>query len=290
MSRSFLMPLLVLAVAACRADEDSRAGPGTFTLPLQHAGEDREAIVYVPESYDPDQPSPVLLHFHGFGGMAADHLDWADFRPQAEAHGFILVVPQGSLLEGETHWNTSPLGGDNKSEAEDFGFVEALLDEIAVPYAIDPTRVYAAGYSNGGMFAHALACYRSERIAGIAAVSGVMLDDVGACDAPPTAVIILHGTSDFVLPYEGGDGWPSTAEAVDYWVGQNGISGTPATETRGDVESFVYTGGTAGMEVHHHKVNGGDHVWLDLEFASTNDVIWDFLSRFDRDGALVSGR
>ncbi|MDG0973170.1 MAG: hypothetical protein P8O07_03345, partial [Crocinitomicaceae bacterium] len=65
-------------------------------------------------------------------------------------------------------------------------------------------RIYAVGYSNGGMMAYGLANYRSDLIAAVASVSGVMLD----CTRPtshPMPIVHLHGTSDGVLPYNGGN-------------------------------------------------------------------------------------
>jgi polyhydroxybutyrate depolymerase len=258
-----------------------------FTLPIQHGGIDREAIVYVPESYTAEQASPVLLNFHGFGGTAEDHMLWADMRPQADAENFIVVYPQGSLLDGDSHWNTSPPSDDNKSGADDFGFIEALLDEISAPYTVDRDRIYAAGYSNGGMFAFAMACYRSDQIAGVASVSGAMLDDIGeSCTSPPTSIITLHGTEDEVLGYDGGYGFRSAEALVDYWLGVNGIDSEPSVDAGAQLESFRYTGGTQGTEVHHHRVIDGGHVWFELETEDTNDLIWTFLARFSTEGRL----
>jgi len=263
-------------------------GPGTFDLALEHGGEEREAVVHVPDSYSSDRAVPLVLNFHGFGGTAASHMEWADMRPQAAEEGFILVYPQGSLLDGEPHWNTSPPGPDNKSSADDFGFVEALIDEISGPYAIDADRIYVAGYSNGAMFSFGLACYRSDLVAAVASVSGAMLDDVGElCTPPPTSVITLHGTADEVLSYDGGIGFRSAEGVVDYWLDVNGIEAEPETDAGANqVESFRYLGGVSGTEVHHHRVVGGGHVWFELEGADTGEWIWDFVSRFGRDGLL----
>ena len=281
--------LMAISLSACGGgpSDGLRGGPGTFVLPLEHDGQNREAIVYVPESYSAHQPAPMLLNFHGFGGTAESQMDGADMRDQAAADGFILVYPQGSLMDGESHWNTSPPSDDNKSTADDFGFIEALIDEISVPYSIDANRVYAAGYSNGAMFAFGLACYRSERIAGVASVAGAMLDDIGVgCTPPSTSVITLHGTADPVLAYEGGYGFHSAEAVVDFWLDVNNIDGEPETGSGAELESFLYAGGTSGTEVHHHRVVGGDHVWFELDGESTGGLIWEFLSRFGRNGSL----
>jgi polyhydroxybutyrate depolymerase len=253
----------------------------------------RQAIVYVPESVTGAGAVPLLLNFHGFGGTSGDHLEWADMRSIADANAFVLVYPQGTELDGSPHWNTSLPSADNKSSAEDFGFVEALIDTVAASYSVDDNRVYAIGYSNGGMFSFALACFRAERIAAIASISGAMLDDIGVdCTPPPTSVLTIHGTEDSVLPYDGGFMIRSAQDVIDYWTQLNGIDGEPATSTSthdgNQIDTFRYTGGELGTEVHHHRVVGGGHVWIDIEVdgARTNELIWDFLSRHGRDGAL----
>ena len=267
--------------------------PGTWSTSFAHGGVNREAVVYIPESWSPDTATPMLLNFHGYGGTAVDHMEEADFRPVADAEGFVLVMPQGSLLQGSPHWNSAAPSDDNKSAVDDFGFVELLLDTVGASVSIDAERVYAVGYSNGGMMSFGLACHRSGLVAAVGSVSGAMLDDIGvACTPGPTSVITLHGTADTVLRYEGGDGMRSAAGVVDYWRGINQITDEPTESTTSEagttVESFVHAGGTGGTEVHHHRVVDGGHVWLDvnIEGADTNRLLWNFFSRFGRDGAL----
>ena len=236
----------------------------------------------------------MLLNFHGYGGTAARFMEEADLRPLADEDGFVLVYPQGTRLEGSPHWNSAAPSEDNKSDAEDFGYVELLIDTIAGSYEIDADRVYAAGYSNGGMMAFGVACYLGDRFAAVGSVSGAMLEDIGVSCTPsrPTSVITLHGTDDSVLPYEGGEGMHSAQGVLDYWTEVNEITAEPVTSSTDDgsrtVETVVYTGGLAGTEVHHHRVVGGGHVWFDLSVdgAHTNRLIWEFVSRFGREGAL----
>lgn len=297
---SVALASVALALAACTSPAPepgplpADGAPGTYALGIQHDGVEREAVVYVPESYDAATSTPLMLNFHGFGGTSLDHMEWADMRGLADTHGFVLAYPQGTELEGAPHWNTSMPSADNKSSADDFGFMDALIDTIGASYAIDADRIYAAGYSNGGMFSFALACFRSERIAAVAAVSGAMLDDIGVDCTPdhPTSVITLHGTDDAVIAYEGGDFGRPAEEVIAYWVDHNGITAAPetatSTEANTPVESARHTGGEGGTEVHHHRVVGGGHDWFDItvDGADTSTLAWDFVSRFGRSGAL----
>ena len=50
------------------------------------------------------------------------------FKSLAEQDGFILVYPQGSLLNGVTHWNVG--GWTIGSTVDDVGFTEDVIDII----------------------------------------------------------------------------------------------------------------------------------------------------------------
>ena len=167
---------------------------------LTHDSLVREYVLYIPSNYDESITYPLMLNFHGFGGEAGQYISYADMRSLADTENFILVYPQGTLSSGFPHWNPSLPSSDNKSDVDDLGFVEALIRELSSNYNIDLERVYACGFSNGGMMAYGLAQHKSELIAGIASVSGVMLEsDVKPIH--PMPVLIIHGTLDGVLPY-----------------------------------------------------------------------------------------
>ena len=276
-------------------DGDPATGgePGTYGIVFEHNGVEREAIVYVPESYDAAASTGLMLNFHGYGGTAGDHMEWADMRDLADRDGHIVVYPQGTLMDGAPHWNAALPGGDNKSEADDLNFVPELVALIAETYPHDAQRIYASGYSNGGMMAAALACFRSDLIASFAIVSGAQLD-VGDICAPthPTAVITLHGTNDYVLAYNGDAETPSAQDAIDFWVAHNQTSTSPSVESASDggmnIERSVYSGGTNGVSVEHYRYDGGEHVWFYEQFngANASQLVWDFTTRHNIQGAL----
>jgi polyhydroxybutyrate depolymerase len=232
-------PLALLSGAflltACGEPDDTgvqlSGEPGLFRLSFSHGDVQRETIVYVPSSYTVGEATALMINFHGYGGTGETQLQATDMRELAERDGVILAYPSGTELEGSTHWNCSLPSEDNKSTADDFGFVEVLIDTIAASYSLDEGRVYAVGYSNGGMMAFGLACFRSDRVAAVGSVSGAMLDDAAAgCEMThPTSVITLHGTADSVLPYDGGDGMLPAQEAIDRWVEWNQTDTKPVT-------------------------------------------------------------
>ena len=100
------------------------ATPGTFSLRFEHDGIVREVILYVPETFQPEQDTALMLVFHGFEGDAADFLKETDLQAYADRDGFLLAYPQGLLLSGDPHWNAALPGPDNKSDVDDLGFVQ----------------------------------------------------------------------------------------------------------------------------------------------------------------------
>jgi polyhydroxybutyrate depolymerase len=288
--------LLILVISSCKND-DGKGGDynsdecylNTNAQTIVHDGIEREYILYVPNSYDGTSAVPLLLNFHGFGGSASEFINDADMRAEAEANSFILVYPQGSCLNGASHWNPCPIDGDNKSTADDVGFVEAMISEISSQYNLDMERIYAAGYSNGGMMAYGLANYKSDLIAAIASVSGTMLNCTGPT-SHPMPVIHLHGTSDGVVSYNGSNDWNSVQSTLDYWTSFNNTISTPTiyTDNTGGmtIEHYVYGQGDNSVSVEHYKYIGGDHVWFNEPYQGQNasNLVWSFMSKYDING------
>ncbi|MDB4192340.1 prolyl oligopeptidase family serine peptidase, partial [Flavobacteriaceae bacterium] len=277
----------------CRKDEVNDNSESCYTntsaQSIVHNGVNREYVLYIPNSYDGTSSVPLMLNFHGFGGSASDYMQEADMRSLAEVDTFILVYPQGSCLDGSSHWNACPLGGDNKSDADDFGFVEAIINEISSQYNVDMERIYAAGYSNGGMMAYGLANYKSNLVAAVASVSGVMLECTGST-SHPMPVVHLHGTSDGVLPYNGSSDWNSAQSTLDYWINFNNTITTPTVSIDNSggmsIEHYVYDQGDSSVSVEHYKFIGGDHVWFSATYQdqNTSELVWNFVSRYDING------
>jgi len=294
MKKIFLsFTLLILVISSCKNDEGKgddynldECYSNTNAQTIVHDGMNREYILYVPNSYDGTSSIPLLLNFHGFGGSASQFMQEADMRSLAEADTFILVYPQGSCLDGSSHWNPCPTGGDNKSTADDVGFVEAMISEISSQYNLDMERIYAAGYSNGGMMAYGLANYKSDLIAAVASVSGTMLNCTGPT-SHPMPVVHLHGTSDGVVSYNGSNDWNSVQSTLDYWINFNNTVSTPIVNIDNTgamaIEHYVYDQGDNSVSVEHYKYIGGDHVWFNEPYQGQNasNLVWSFMSKYD---------
>ena len=289
----FFLMILVFLIGGCVISENrnySKSDDSTSNFQtIIHGGVNREYVLYVPDSYDGSFSVPVVLNFHGFSGDAYQYVNEADMRILSESENFILIYPQGLDLEGEPHWNACPNGGDNKSDVDDFGFIETLIEEISFNYNIDLERIYAVGYSNGGMMAYGLANHKSELIAAVASVSGAMLDCTGPA-SHPMPVIHLHGTDDLDLPYNGNNYYNSVQNTLDYWINFNNTNKEPIVnfDNSGEIEieHYIYDNGNNSVSVEHYKYIGGYHIWFMSTFQgqNTSELVWDFLSRYDING------
>jgi len=294
MKKSILITIIALSTLfSCSKKDDKEPKISNENAEtLMHDGITREYILHVPEIYDGSVQVPLMLNFHGYGGIASEYMGWADMRPVADTENFILVYPQGTLLDGSPHWNAGLDTPDNKSDADDFGFVEALLNEISANYNIDSERVYVCGYSNGAFFSYALACFYSDKIAAVGSVAGTMLEETYDYCVPshPTPMINIHGTSDGVVAYNGGVGLKPINAVLMYWINFNNANTTPITNSTNDngttIEHHTYTNGDNGIFVEHYKVIDGNHVWFDMNYegANTGRLIWNYMSRYDING------
>lgn len=292
MKKIFIYSILIsLFTASCdNSNNETFCSLNENAINLSHDNITREYILYVPQSYS-NQAVPLLFNFHGFGDTAEQYINYADMRSLAESEQFILVYPQGSCLDGATHWNPCLVEGDNKSTADDLGFVEAMIDDISSNYNIDSERVYASGYSNGAMMAYGLANYKNNLITAIASVSGAMLDCAGNLSRP-VPVIHLHGTTDGVIPFNGNSDYNSVQSTLDYWINFNNTSVNPIINTYSDqglnIEHYLYDNGDNNVSIEHYKYIDGGHEWFINSFQgqNTSELVWNFLSKYNINGLI----
>lgn len=291
--KKIILHLSILVIVNCsKVDSDKKLISCTKNPNAQsivHDDLEREYLIFVPDSYNQSLATPMMLNFHGFAGTASDYMRYADMRSVAESENFILVYPQGSCSDGLSHWNPCPRGGENKSSADDLGFIQAMINDISTQYNVDQERIYATGYSNGGMMAYGLANHKSDLIAAVACVSGIMLDCFGSI-SHSMPILHLHGTSDNELPYNGNSDYPSVQSILEYWIGFNNTSINPTSRVDNSgtipIEQYIYDQGDNSVSVEHLKYIGGEHVWFENTFQgySTGELIWNFVSKYDING------
>ena len=288
--------ILILLFNSCNNNENvitpnQEIRKGLLNRSLLYQNQIREYLLYIPQSYSDDNPLPVMLNFHGFGGTAERHLQNADMRTLSESKGFILIYPQGTLLGGYPHWNPSPIGEGNKSSTDDLGFIDRLLSTLPEKINIDSSKIYACGYSNGGFLSYALACNLTDKIAAIGSVAGTMVSDTYEnCQATVQKPMInIHGAKDPIVPYGGAPGLVSINNVLDFWAELN-LAENMSTNFFDGVENYMYKDSLGTPLVSHFKIINGTHTWdyssLLSNNTSSNELIWEFVSKFDINGYI----
>ncbi|MEO8876102.1 MAG: PHB depolymerase family esterase, partial [Polyangiaceae bacterium] len=157
------------AVASTSSCTGKTAGSGDSVVTLTSGNISRDAILHVPAKYDPTKPTELVLNFHGFTSNAAEQVILTRMNRAADDRNIIVAYPDGVGAS----WNAGDCCGDSWTDSiDDVAFTKALLAKLEGDYCVDPKRVYAAGFSNGGFFSHRLGCEMSNVFGAIAPVSG----------------------------------------------------------------------------------------------------------------------
>ena len=259
---------------------------------FQHNGINRTYILFVPENNLKGEAMPLLLALHGFTQNGQTMMQLSGFNDLANEYKFAVAYPYGV----GTSWNVGVTGG---STADDVGFLSVLIDSIAMKTTIDQNRVYATGFSNGGFMSYRLACEASTRIAAIASVAGTMaVATANACFAERAVPVMhIHGTSDFIVPYNGNGSFLSVNATMEYWNTQNGCPSDPTLFTYPDivsegstVEASVWDSCNNETENRLLRIINGGHTWpgnsgsggigiTNMDISASAEI-WTFLSRF----------
>ena len=225
------------------------------------SGERRRYLLYVPESYNPELLTPLVINIHGFVQWPANQMQVSQWNELADKHGFIVVYPSGTGFP--LRWRVT-----DEPEKE-VAFFSDLISKLVQEYNIDSSRIYANGLSNGGGMTLLLACRLSEQITAVGAVAGAFRS---ACEdnagQRPVPAIFFHGKEDPLVPYAGGVyertgmPFPSIPEFVASYAQENGCNPTPTTlmET-GNVKGIRYSECNQDADVVFYSITDGGHTW-----------------------------
>ncbi len=268
---------VVVALAGCASAPRGRAEPttefsdGSSVHSINVGGLNRSYWVYKPTGLPAAAPLVVMLHGgFGSGEQAERAYGWDQL---ADSQKFVVAYPDGIARAWNVH---GCCGRPSHDGIDDVGFITAMVDEIGRGIGIDRSRIYATGISNGGMMSYTLAC-NSSVFAAIGPDSATQLDP---CGSPhPTSVMHIHGTSDRLIRYEGGEGagvahvdGPPVPEVNAFWRNVDQC-GAPVVTTDGPLTTS--TADCAGnRSVALISVDGGGHEWP--SFATQR--LWEFFA------------
>lgn len=258
------------------------------------------------------QALPVMLVLHGGGGSgsAMEALTLGHFNRLADQHGVLIVYPDGigrSWNDGRSDLRSAAA----QEYVDDVGFLRTLVSELGKQQAIQISRVYATGMSNGGLMAYRLACDAADFVAAVAPVAANLSVELARECRPSRAVpmAIINGTDDPMMPWIGGDikvlfsrrGEVLSAQESFEYFARIGDCALPITHSPQDrvpddrtkVIRHVARECRNGGEVRLYEILGGGHTWpsgnaylgprlvgrVSRELNAANEI-WNFVSKY----------
>jgi polyhydroxybutyrate depolymerase len=170
-----------------------------------HQGLQRYYLLHVPKNIPSNRKIPLLICLHGRGGTADNMQSYFKVNSFADRDTFIVVYPEG--IDNRWTDGRATVGvDDSQRRPDDVGFINKLIDTLIKNYPVDASRIYATGVSNGGVMSYRLGVNLKGKIKGIASFVANVGEDFSKHNSPtvPIDVIIVNGTADPIMPYDGG--------------------------------------------------------------------------------------
>ncbi|OGW80240.1 MAG: hypothetical protein A3G33_06085 [Omnitrophica bacterium RIFCSPLOWO2_12_FULL_44_17] len=270
-------------------------------------GIDRKYILHVPAKRKmPSGGFPVVFVFHGGRGSAVSAELMSKMHLLGRDQGFIVVYPEGLYKS----WNTDIISvAASEKHVDDVAFFNQLLDRLIAQYKINADKIYICGISNGGHISYYLAEKAGGRIAAFGVVASGLSSEQSYLPAVPKPVMVIHGTEDKHIPYDGGQGvrdrYLAAEKTIQHLIKVNQATAEvlpyqpyPGFQSLPEVNAFYYPGGERGKDVVFIRVNGGGHTWpggggyMDKVMGPTsraisaNQALWEFFKSHSRKKGL----
>ena len=248
----------------------------------------RYYLLHIPPSYDPQKKTPLVIVLHGAFSTPKQMEKETGFSKLSDREGFIVAYPSGAygLFGFLKHWNAGHCCGKAaKENIDDVGFLLNVMNHIKNEYAVDSSRVYMTGFSNGGMLTYLFAAEHTDKLAA-AACLGASLGGRASKEMPvwktpkpesPLPMIIFHARDDLNVPYKGGVSpkkggereYVSAAESVDFWVQNNGCDNNSVVKDlyNGRIVLKEWLDHEKGNDVIFYTIENWGHIWPGKYFS-----------------------
>jgi poly(hydroxyalkanoate) depolymerase family esterase len=264
------------------------SAPATFSGVYANVWGARHYRGYVPSTYRPGTPMPLLVGLPGCTETGAAFERLTGLSRVAERRGFIVVYPEQSILANPgLCWNW-PLGVNQVRGSGEPSIIAGITDAVRSRYPIDPRRIFVTGASAGGVLSVIMAVTYPDVYAAAGVVAGCEYrcdilrlrspDAAGnlayrqmAGQARPVPVIVFHGSADPVVPVA------TAARIVGQWaqtddLALNGVDDgdmdavadrvvTDRTPGGRDVVHSTYTSTGSQALIEEYLVGGAGHAW-----------------------------
>jgi phospholipase/carboxylesterase len=192
-------PMIARALGACASTQrgeigrlETRHSPatqhtpsGSHPLGLRKA---RDGVLYLPPSYRPDAPIPLMLLLHGAGGSGTGIT--RRFRTYADELGIAFVAPDST----EVSWDRAD------RLTNDVAHIDAALAVAYRRINTTPDRVRIGGFSDGASYSLSVGLTNGDLFGRILALSPGFMDPARLRGKP--GIYVTHGTHDEILPID----------------------------------------------------------------------------------------
>ena len=248
----------------------------------------RHFWLYSPSHYT-ESPNPtalpLVLNFHGFTDTCEQFItQFSVFALASDLYQYHHAIMCGTMTPGGgPAWNSGYFMQrlNATSLPDDIAYTRAVVAAIEARVKVDTGRIFAMGHSNGAFMSELLACNASDLVHAIASNAGATIlsadpkASLSMCSSAyagnATSVLLIHGTADTAVPFNGSDSQVSIPVNFRAWADRNGCSGEPSRRwARGVATSEGWVGCKGRTEVELVVIAGGVHMWyVNSDFQSS---------------------
>src|SRR4029453_19151369 len=178
--------LVITLPAAARAQDKVPYGQSRLGL----SDDIRDGTLYIPQSYKPGTPMPLLIMLHGFSG-------WGDNQRSlfalADELGFIVVLPESPDIT----WGKEAPGFDKEGR-----YIGAACRHVGSLVNIDFDRVALGGQSDGAGYALTMGLAYGDTFNHLIVLAGGGLIEPIRRKGMPK-IFIAHGVKDSTMAIDG---------------------------------------------------------------------------------------
>lgn len=160
------------------------------------------------------EKAPVIILLHGYGSNESDLFDIAKSFDDRFIT-FSLRAPYTADGQGFCWYKLDFLPNkefkyDYKQAKESRAKILSFISNACKAYKLDSTQVFLMGYSQGAIMSYDISLFKPEKIKGVLALSGRMMDETkqmkfDALKAAKVKYFIAHGNADNVIDLKKGE-------------------------------------------------------------------------------------
>jgi len=246
------------------------AGQGRWTSGSAGcASGSRKFRLWVPASYDPRVPSPLVMMLHGCRQKSEELAETAGMNAVAQKNNLLVVYPEQTIRANLLRcWNWFETKQQSRGAGEP-AILAAVIEQVCSSHSVDPERVYVAGISAGAAMAVILGATYPDIFAAIGAVAGLEFRAADGLIAGLRAM--RHGGPD---PSQQG---AAAFQAMSFGLTKKARRRMPIIVFQGDADSYVHPGNADQLidqwAVTNHLLHGNNDTEPDTAGELTNGSV-----------------